>query len=392
MSLRWPIDVTLRDVGFFFRLLAPKPLKSARRALHPVSLVTPKPVRSAKRAVAKTVNPVGALGDALENTALKAARGGKGAGKRPRTTGGTRGVTRDVHVEDVSPYYQPEHIEPPAVIRTASQGAALDLRTDRGGTIRITVGDVVDGVKPVADFDLPATGSRIVAVRLKLENVGGSSFSYNVNFDGKLLGSGGGEANDWSNCEVDLPVFQDEVRLAPGASRGAFVLYALRDAEAPQTIEFCFGLEQTAEIGHWQIQEVTPAATRIASQAPAEADKPASALSLGLQAIVDIDPQKRVLGALMLKDEATVEAEAALRAAQHDPDFVVRTHALDALLDYGDRYETIGVALDDPHPEIRRRAVKALAGDTSEESLSLLERAAADPDENVRRQAARSSR
>jgi hypothetical protein len=30
-------------MGMFFRLLAPKPLKSARRAMHPVSLIDPAP-------------------------------------------------------------------------------------------------------------------------------------------------------------------------------------------------------------------------------------------------------------------------------------------------------------------------------------------------------------
>ena len=34
-------------MGMLFRMLAPKPLKKARRVAHPVSMVTPRPVKRA---------------------------------------------------------------------------------------------------------------------------------------------------------------------------------------------------------------------------------------------------------------------------------------------------------------------------------------------------------
>lgn len=61
-------------MGMLFRIFAPKPVKQARRLAHPVSSVTPRPVRNVKRAAAKAVNPVGAVGDALETGAVRAAR------------------------------------------------------------------------------------------------------------------------------------------------------------------------------------------------------------------------------------------------------------------------------------------------------------------------------
>jgi hypothetical protein len=46
-------------MGMLFRMLAPTPLKKARRVAHPVSLVTPRPVKRAKMTAVNTVNPIG---------------------------------------------------------------------------------------------------------------------------------------------------------------------------------------------------------------------------------------------------------------------------------------------------------------------------------------------
>jgi hypothetical protein len=70
-------------MGLLFRTLAPKPVKRARRLAHPVSIVTPRPVRNVKRMGAKAVNPVGAMGDALETGVVRAARG-RGGRRRPK--------------------------------------------------------------------------------------------------------------------------------------------------------------------------------------------------------------------------------------------------------------------------------------------------------------------
>jgi hypothetical protein len=47
-------------MGMLFRMFAPKPVRKARRAAHPVSLLTPKPVKRAKRAATNAANPAGA--------------------------------------------------------------------------------------------------------------------------------------------------------------------------------------------------------------------------------------------------------------------------------------------------------------------------------------------
>src|SRR5690348_13957598 len=112
-------------MGFLFRLLAPKPLKKVRRAMHPVSLLTPRPVRNVKRTAAKVVNPVGAIGDAFENEALRLARGKKrprgGRGADRRSSGGA------IHESDYEIVVEP-YVAPAPTVRTAAQGGRLELR------------------------------------------------------------------------------------------------------------------------------------------------------------------------------------------------------------------------------------------------------------------------
>ncbi|HVS84225.1 MAG TPA: hypothetical protein VHD91_01175 [Gaiellaceae bacterium] len=97
-------------MGLFWRLLAPKPLKKARRAAHPISLLTPRPVKTAKRTVGKAVNPVGALGDAVENQIVRSVRGSRstsseattrasGAKPRPQDAGARIGDAASARIQ-----------------------------------------------------------------------------------------------------------------------------------------------------------------------------------------------------------------------------------------------------------------------------------------------------
>jgi len=67
-------------MGLIWRLLAPKPLKKARRtvrkATHPVSLFTPKPVKKIRRAVSTVAHPVEAFEFGIESQIVKTVRGG----------------------------------------------------------------------------------------------------------------------------------------------------------------------------------------------------------------------------------------------------------------------------------------------------------------------------
>jgi hypothetical protein len=66
-------------MGLLWRLLAPKPLKKARRtvrkATHPVSLLTPKPIKKARRAVSTVAHPWEAAEFAVENRIVHALKG-----------------------------------------------------------------------------------------------------------------------------------------------------------------------------------------------------------------------------------------------------------------------------------------------------------------------------
>jgi hypothetical protein len=70
------------EMGMLFRMLAPKPLKKARRVAHPVSMVTPRQVKRAKMAAVNTANPAGAAKRAAKRTAVREVRGsGKSVGR-----------------------------------------------------------------------------------------------------------------------------------------------------------------------------------------------------------------------------------------------------------------------------------------------------------------------
>lgn len=72
-------------MGMLFRALAPKPLKQARRAMHPVSSLTPRSVRRAKMTAVSAANPAGAAKRRAKTEVVRGVR----SGHPTRTTGRT---------------------------------------------------------------------------------------------------------------------------------------------------------------------------------------------------------------------------------------------------------------------------------------------------------------
>ena len=62
-------------MGMLFRMFAPKPLKRARRAAHPVSLLTPRPVKRAKMWAVDATHPTGAAKRAAKRQVVRKVRG-----------------------------------------------------------------------------------------------------------------------------------------------------------------------------------------------------------------------------------------------------------------------------------------------------------------------------
>jgi hypothetical protein len=62
-------------MGMLFRMFAPKPLKKARRAMHPVSFVTPRPIKRAKMTAVNATHPVGAAKRSAERKVVRKVRG-----------------------------------------------------------------------------------------------------------------------------------------------------------------------------------------------------------------------------------------------------------------------------------------------------------------------------
>ena len=85
-------------MGMLFRLLAPKPVRRARRVLHPVSTVrraaTPRPVKQATSLAHGLLNPVDALGNAAENVVVDALSPGQR--RRSSRSAANHGQAEDV--------------------------------------------------------------------------------------------------------------------------------------------------------------------------------------------------------------------------------------------------------------------------------------------------------
>lgn len=281
--------------------------------MHPVSLLTPKPIRNVQRAAAKTVNPLGALGDAVENQALRAARGGKrkrgGGGKKTasgRATIGasSAGTSFAAGAEELSMTEERSRQYLGAgslILKKARQGEPLELMTDGGARVRVTISDVLDPVTPRADYDEPGRGQHLVAVRFVIENLGPSVFAYDPSYASKLIGAHGGEYTQFS-ADLPVPSFSDVVHIAAGDSRSAFVAYAVADGERPAGVEVVFGLDlKGAEIGQWKIDITEPYGDRGSGAAPRterdSAATPVRPLELWTAMLGDVNVKKRQVAA-----------------------------------------------------------------------------------------------
>jgi HEAT repeats/PBS lyase HEAT-like repeat len=383
----------------FWRLLAPKPLKKTRRAMHPLSMLAPRPVRNVKRAAAKTLNPIGALGDAAENAVVHAARGGKrrrkgGSGSGSRLGSGSAAGTNvehdDTYPED-APLPEVEEREalglPPLTLKSAAQGEILSLRSEDGALVAVTIDQVFDPISPRAEYDLPGEGHHLVAVRVSLVNEGPRVFAYDPGYESKLIGASGGEYASWQ-ADLHVPTYNGVVRLGLGASRSAHVCYAIADGDRPEPVEVVFGIDLQAEIGQWKIESVEPASSppQPASEADVDEEKTNGHLELWTRMLGEPDGSRRQAAASALARLGDPAARDVLLVALKDPDFEVRTHALIGLVNLGgdELVHARRAALQDPHPYLRERAVKELARVGSKEAVEAIRSALSDVDESVR--------
>lgn len=388
-------------MGLFWRLLAPKPLKKARRAMHPVSMLTPRPVRNVKRVAAKTINPIGALGDAAENAVVHAARGKKrrrrgGSGTSRSTGGGSAYATYDDVYEEEAPLSDADEREalgfPPLTLKCVRQGEALMSRTEAGSIAAVTIDDVLDPASPRADYDLPGDGQRLVAVRFSLENKGPGIFAYDPSYESKLIGASGGEYRSWQ-ADLRVPTFNDVVRLGVGASRSAYVCYAVADEDRPDTVEVVFGIDVKAEIGQWKIENLTKGAASPPSAAPSDEtpEKGRGELEMWTRMLAEVDVHQRQVAASALVRLAAPASRDVLLTALKDPDFEVRTHALVGLANIGGDglIAALRAALQDSHPHLRQKTIKELGRVGGDEAVDAIRSARSDVDESVRAAAER---
>jgi hypothetical protein len=166
----------------------------------------------------------------------------------------------------------------PLTIKSAKQGQTLVLETEDGPRVAITIGDVIDPAVPRADYDEAPQGRHLVAVRFTIENKGPGVFSNDPAYESKLIGASGGEYGAWQ-ADLVVPTFYGSVRLAVADSRVAYVCYAVDDGDHPRRVEVVFGIDLRADIGQWEITDLSSSATATAKTEPTHSSALSNELS-----------------------------------------------------------------------------------------------------------------
>jgi hypothetical protein len=286
----------------------------------------------------------------------------------------------------------------PLTLKEARQGETLVLQTEDGPRVAVRIGTVLDPVKPRHSYDEPGEHVHLVAVEFELTNQGPGVFSYDPVYNSKLLGAGGAEYSYYvlaaNSAGTALPVatFTDAVRLAPKASRKAYVCYAVNDGDRPQRVEVLFGLDLEADIGQWSIDSVSQALPSLPE--PDEETRPPVTDEDGMTSrwLADLrqpEVEKRKVAASALAHAPTEAVRGALNTATKDPDFSVRFSATEGLVKLGgdDLLSVLRGALQDSVSYLRQRGVRWLADIPGDEATEAIRSALNDTDRSVRGEA-----
>lgn len=136
--------------------------------------------------------------------------------------------------------------------QVAHVGDAIELSgMEEGLEMRVELVEVVDPAKPANRFLAPGKRERLVAVRLRLTNIGQVVYSDSP--------SNGAVLVDRDDHEYDASLF-DEIepalgnpKIAPGDSREGFITFVLpKDAE-PRLFQFTLNSGFGPETGQWEL-------------------------------------------------------------------------------------------------------------------------------------------
>jgi hypothetical protein len=128
--------------------------------------------------------------------------------------------------------------QPPHSLRAgpAAPGEPLRLAT-RNGEIRVAVLGVVDPVERGGYYRGPRPGTRWVGVRLRIANVGGTTYNDDPANDTRLI-AGQRTLQADSALLTTCDVFPVQVTLAPGAAREGCVIFEVPTGDSPRQLRF----------------------------------------------------------------------------------------------------------------------------------------------------------
>lgn len=137
----------------------------------------------------------------------------------------------------------------------AQVGGSLTLTGQRAGEkMTVTLVKAVDPAQSADDFGQPDKGKHLVAVQVRLTNVGTAAYSDSPTNGARLI-DGQGQQYD-AEISRDTTVgksFGGDVKLAPGAVALGVVTFMVADGEKPTTFQFSLDSGFADQTGQWRL-------------------------------------------------------------------------------------------------------------------------------------------
>ncbi|MFG2874895.1 hypothetical protein ACGFYU_07765 [Streptomyces sp. NPDC048337] len=138
----------------------------------------------------------------------------------------------------------------------AGSGETISLSgNEPGQRLDVTLVRVVDPATP-ADPEGPApdTSTRLVAVRLRLENTGTAVYKDSPAPSAHLLDASGQRFAGLNTATTAGDSFPDTVMLSPGGTAEGHVTFRLPEHAVPAAVQFALNGGLADDVGHWSLR------------------------------------------------------------------------------------------------------------------------------------------
>jgi hypothetical protein len=136
----------------------------------------------------------------------------------------------------------------------ASVGDTINLAgQEEGERVAVTVVKVVDPAKPEDEFSSPEAGMRLVAVQLRLKNIGTQVIDESPDNGAKVRDTQGQQFDTTITGTATGPDFGGSVTLVPGDTALGFIVFEVPVTSKINKIQFALASGFADNIGQWTV-------------------------------------------------------------------------------------------------------------------------------------------